>query len=117
MARFSTDTVERVKKEISLERLVAAGGIKLKRHGKDAEIICIVRSRNEPPSKSELIVLEHPSAGFLSHLSREFVTQQNDARRTTSLNTPPQRSTPAASPPVGPTSPQHAVSRWQARAR
>lgn len=56
----------------------------LQRHGDNAEVLCIVRSRNEPPSRSELIVLQNPSPNFLSQLSREFVNQRYSSRQTTS---------------------------------
>ena len=36
----------------------------------DAEIICIVRPRNNPEAKSEIIVLNHASPLFVEHLSK-----------------------------------------------
>jgi thiol-disulfide isomerase/thioredoxin len=89
----------------------------LKRHGENAEVICIVRSRNESPSKSELIVLENPSPSFLGNLSREFVSQRNDARRTTSLETAPTPDTPAASQQPVSASARQAAMAWHARGR
>jgi hypothetical protein len=56
----------------------------LQRHGDDAEVLCIVRSRTGPPSQGELFVLQHPSPTFLSQLSREFVSQRLNTRQTTS---------------------------------
>jgi thiol-disulfide isomerase/thioredoxin len=55
----------------------------LRRHGADAELMCIVRSRSEPSWKSDLIVLERPSTAFINQLTREFISQQHNARRTT----------------------------------
>jgi thiol-disulfide isomerase/thioredoxin len=55
----------------------------IRRHGPDAELMCIVRSRNEPSWKSDLIVLERPSTAFINQLAREFINQQHNARRTT----------------------------------
>jgi S1-C subfamily serine protease len=78
------------------QRLVDA----LRRHGADAELMCIVRSRNEPSWKSDLIVIERPSSAFIDQLAREFISQQQADRRTTSH--------------VQPTNDHH---RWQTRNR
>jgi hypothetical protein len=43
MARIPDDEIERLKREVSLERLVAAAGIELRRHG--ADLIGIERDR------------------------------------------------------------------------
>ncbi len=48
MARISTDELERMKAEISLERLAEAKGVKLKRHGKDLLGLCPFHDDREP---------------------------------------------------------------------
>jgi hypothetical protein len=35
MARIANDELERLKQQVSVERLVVARGVRLKRHGKD----------------------------------------------------------------------------------
>ena len=37
----------------------------------EAEVICIIRTRDEPASKSQVVVLERPSREFLSRLNEE----------------------------------------------
>ncbi len=51
-----------------------------------AEVICIVRSLKDPQGKSEIIVLDRASSGFLEGLAAERSTQ--DARHLTSLDVP-----------------------------
>lgn len=41
----------------------------------EPEIVCIVRSRAQPNTRSEVIVLDNPSADFLNSLSRERQSQ------------------------------------------
>jgi DNA primase catalytic core len=48
MARIPTDELERLKREISLERLVEAKGIKLERHGQDLIGLCPFHDDKSP---------------------------------------------------------------------
>jgi DNA primase catalytic core len=48
MARVSEEEIRRLKSEISLERLVEAKGIKLKRHGKDLVGLCPFHDDHDP---------------------------------------------------------------------
>jgi DNA primase len=48
MARVSEEEIRRLKQEISLERLVEAKGVKLKRHGKDLVGLCPFHDDHEP---------------------------------------------------------------------
>ncbi len=48
MARIPTDEVERLKREVSLERLVQAQGIELKRHGADLIGLCPFHDDKSP---------------------------------------------------------------------
>jgi DNA primase len=48
MARVSEEEIRRLKSEISLERLVEAKGVKLKRHGKDLLGLCPLHEDREP---------------------------------------------------------------------
>ena len=48
MARIPEEEIERLKREISLERLVAARGIELKRHGADLLGLCPFHDDREP---------------------------------------------------------------------
>jgi hypothetical protein len=43
MARIPDDQIERLKQEVSLERLVQAQGIELKRHGADLLTLISIR--------------------------------------------------------------------------
>lgn len=68
----------------------------LRQKSQGAEVICIVRSVNDPKAKSEIIVLDRASAAFLDLLAAERNTQ--DARHLTSLEVPRQPNpSPAAS--------------------
>lgn len=48
MPRIPDVKLERLKKDVSLERLVEQAGVKLKRHGKDLIGLCPFRDDNEP---------------------------------------------------------------------
>ena len=48
MARIPDDEIERLKQDVSLERLVEAQGIKLKRHGADLLGLCPFHDDREP---------------------------------------------------------------------
>ena len=48
MARIPEDEIERLKKEVSLERLVKAAGIELRRHGADLLGLCPFHDDREP---------------------------------------------------------------------
>lgn len=48
MARIATDELERLKTEVSVERLVTAAGVKLQRHGKDLIGLCPLHDDKEP---------------------------------------------------------------------
>lgn len=54
------------------------------RNNSDAEVICIVRPRGNAKAKSEVIVLDRASSGFLEQLESERATQES--RRYTSLD-------------------------------
>lgn len=58
----------------------------LQRVDGDAEVICIVRSRNNPKAKSEIIVLDKASPEFLKQLAAERNPQQD--RHLTSFEVP-----------------------------
>ena len=48
MARVPDETVERIKREISVQRLVEARGIQLKRVGKNLVGLCPFHKENKP---------------------------------------------------------------------
>jgi DNA primase len=48
MARIPEAVLQRLKQEVSLERLMAARGIELKRHGKDLLGLCPFHDDHEP---------------------------------------------------------------------
>jgi DNA primase len=48
MARIAEAEIERLKKEVSLERLAEARGVKLKRHGEDLVGLCPFHDDREP---------------------------------------------------------------------
>ena len=48
MARIPEDEIERLKREVSLERLVTAAGIELRRHGADLLGLCPFHDDREP---------------------------------------------------------------------
>ena len=48
MARIPDEVIERLKQEVSLQRLVEARGIKLKRHGADLLGLCPFHDDHEP---------------------------------------------------------------------
>ena len=48
MARIPNEDIERLKQEVSLERLVEARGIELKRHGADLLGLCPFHDDHEP---------------------------------------------------------------------
>ena len=58
----------------------------LRNRGNGAEVICIVRSLNDPRAKSEVIMLDRASPAFLQQLSADRAAQ--NARHLTSLNVP-----------------------------
>jgi hypothetical protein len=69
----------------------------LQQKSQHAEVICIVRSLNDPQAKSEIIVLDRASPAFLHQLSAERSTQ--DGRHLTSSFEPaPAPSFPASAP-------------------
>ena len=61
----------------------AAALAELRRRSSGAEVICIVRPLSDPRAKSEIIVLDRASPGFLEQLTSEQRVQ--DSRRLTSL--------------------------------
>lgn len=63
----------------------------LRQKAQGAEVICIVRSVNDPHAKSQIIVLDRASAAFLDLLAAERETQAS--RHLTSLEVPRQPST------------------------
>ncbi len=58
------------------------------RDGDTAEVICIVRSLNDPNAKSEVITLDRASTQFLQQLAAD--RQAQESRHLTSLNVRPQ---------------------------
>lgn len=48
MARIPDEEIERLKAEVSLERLVSAAGIELRRHGADLLGLCPFHDDHEP---------------------------------------------------------------------
>jgi len=48
VARIPEDEIERLKEEVSLERLVAGAGIELRRHGADLLGLCPFHDDHEP---------------------------------------------------------------------
>jgi len=54
-----------------------------------AEVICIIRPRMDPNAKSEVVVLDRPSRGFLDQLMQERTDQGN--RQMTGLRVPLER--------------------------
>ena len=59
----------------------------IRRQLKDgAEVVCIIRPRNKPDAKSEVIMLDRASPEFLERLAAE--RRRQDGRRETSLETP-----------------------------
>ena len=69
MARIPEEVIERLKQGLSLERLVEAQGIKLKRHGADLTGLCPSHDDQEPAStrqQGRLAAVEYwtkPSGG------------------------------------------------------
>ena len=55
----------------------------LKTLGSDTEVVCIVRSKDNPKGPSRVVVLDRPSKDFLRQLSRE--QQSQDRRQMTNL--------------------------------
>ncbi len=62
----------------------------------DAEVICIIRPRDEPASKSRVVVLDRPSREFLSQLNEER-RAQGDRQMTQMRVAPSSSAVPAAS--------------------
>ena len=58
----------------------------------DAEVICVIRSRRNPQTKSEVIMLDKASPEFLQQLAAE--TQSQAGRQETSLEFPAPNSLP-----------------------
>jgi DNA primase len=56
MARIADDEIERLKKEISVQRLAEARGIKLTRHGADLLGKCPFHDDKTPSLVSQLIL-------------------------------------------------------------
>ena len=52
MARIPDEEIERFKREVSLERLAEARGVKLKRHGADLIGLCPFHEDHSPRSSS-----------------------------------------------------------------
>ena len=48
MARVTDEEIERIKSQISLERLALAKGVKLKKHGSDLMGLCPFHDDHEP---------------------------------------------------------------------
>ncbi len=71
-------------RQLSPQEKAALSELRQKAQG--AEVICIVRSLNDPQAKSEIIVLDRASTMFLNQLSAERSVQ--DARHLTSLRQP-----------------------------
>jgi len=67
-----------------------------------AEVVCVIRSRRNPQSKSEVIMLDKASPEFLQQLAAE--TQSQEGRQETSLELPRPRQQPALEWPANPNS-------------
>ena len=62
-----------------------------RRAGEGSEVVCIIRDRNNPQAKSEVITLDRASPAFVNQLSR--AGQPRNAPHETSLEVP-KRPTP-----------------------
>jgi hypothetical protein len=77
----------------------ALGGIdpaalaELRKRGDGAEVICIVRSLNDPQAKSEVIMLDRASAALLQQLAADRAAQ--DSRHLTSFDPRRQQQAPS----------------------
>src|SRR3990172_11739961 len=97
MARIPAEEIERLKREVSLERLAEARGIRLQRHGADLLGLCPFHDDHEPslvitPGKKPLALPRGlPGRGLGDRLG--------DARRGRLL--PPPRGAPSPRPPAG----------------
>jgi DNA primase len=60
MARIADDEIERLKKEISVQRLAEARGIKLTRHGADLLGKCPFHDDKTPSSCCEKTIFPQP---------------------------------------------------------
>jgi hypothetical protein len=58
-----------------------------------AEVVCVIRSRRDPQTKSEVIMLDKASPEFIQQLAAE--TKSKDGRQETSLELPKPRQQPA----------------------
>ncbi len=58
-----------------------------------AEVVCVIRSRHNPQSKSEVIMIDKASPEFIEQLAAEAQTQEG--RQLTSLEVPSPRPPPA----------------------
>jgi len=61
--------------KLSREEMAALTEIQ-RRQANDAEVICIIRSRSDPTTKSEIFVLDHVSMAFLEQLPRKSSVRQ-----------------------------------------
>ncbi len=77
-------TADQASEPISADEQTAIDAIREKSQG--AEVICIVRPLGDPKAKSDIIVLDRVSPGFMKHLVDERETQP--ARQLTSLEIP-----------------------------
>jgi thiol-disulfide isomerase/thioredoxin len=66
----------------------AAALAEMRQRGDSAEVICIVRSLNDPQAKSEVVTLDRASTAFLQQLAAD--RQAQEARHLTSLQVRPQ---------------------------
>ena len=62
-----------------------------RRAGEGSEVVCIIRDRNNPQAKSEVITLDHASPAFVNQLSS--AGQSRNIPHETSLEVP-KRPTP-----------------------
>lgn len=94
-----------------LDSLDAEALAKIRRKAKGAEVICIVRSLNDPGTKSEVIVLDRASPEFLKQLAAERSVQPS--ANLTSLDVPRAKKL-AHAYAAGSTRPATAGRAWQA---
>ncbi len=89
----------------------------------DMEVICIIRSRQQPNAPSRVVIIDRPSAKFVSYLDGEVAARETPVRanRTPSLPTTqpadPPRTATAPHTPTSPRTPASSSAPFPASAR